>query len=235
MSIATINNAALPPMQFYDSPSSSPHLPGLSLPSAATNTARDPSQLSMIAASASNLEAMLPNAAFPMEPDPGVPNAGGSDKFFHPQVPRSVSTWPLSQGLQTDAVLHEGSQDSHTASIEAITSRAATFPRPIAMNPNGPHRGYTTDFNTSNRPSRPKVRGRFTPSRRKEVQEVRKRGACLRCRMLKKPVLSCTIKPFRGLFIDYSAVFWWQSLQYLRQCRECASLETTMHSNSDSR
>ena len=213
-----MSNAALPPMQVYDSPSTSPHLPGLSLPSSTTNTARNPSQLSMIAASASNLEAMLPNAAFPMEPDPGVPDAGVSDKFFHPQAPRSVSTWPLAQGVQTDAFFYDGGQEPHAASIEVITSRAATFPRPIAMNPNGPHRGYTRDFNTSPRPSRPKVRGRFTPSRRKEVQEVRKRGACLRCRMLKKPVGSHTINPIHLRPIAYSLVFWWQSLQYLRQC-----------------
>lgn len=212
-----MSNPALPPMQFYESPSSSPHLPGLSLPSSSTtNTARNPSQLSMIAASASNLEAMLPNAAFPMEPDPGVPNAGVSDKFFHPQAPRSASTWPLSQGVQTDAVFFDTSQEPLAASAEDITSRAATFPRPIAMNPNGPHRGYTTDFNTSSRPSRPKVRGRFTPSRRKEVQEVRKRGACLRCRMLKKPVLLYTLKSLDLRLIDCPLVFWWQSLQYLR-------------------
>lgn len=204
-------------MQFYDSPPSSPHLPGLSLPSSsAPDTARNPSHLSMIAASASNLEAMLPNAAFPMEPDPGVPDAGVSDKFFHPQPPRSASTWPLSQGVQTDGVFFDTSQDAHTASMEAITSRVATFPRPIAMNPNGPHRGYTTDFNISPRPSKAKVRGRFTPSRRKEVQEVRKRGACLRCRMLKKPVLLHTSTSFPLRLINYSLVLWWQSLQYLR-------------------
>lgn len=32
-----------------------------------------------------------------------------------------------------------------------------------------------------------KVRSKFTDNRRKEVQEIRKRGACIRCRMLKKP------------------------------------------------
>ena len=31
-------------------------------------------------------------------------------------------------------------------------------------------------------------RGRFSEPRRKEVQEVRKLGACLRCRILRKPV-----------------------------------------------
>lgn len=33
-----------------------------------------------------------------------------------------------------------------------------------------------------------KVRGRFSADRRKEVQAIRKQGACIRCRMLKKPV-----------------------------------------------
>jgi hypothetical protein len=32
-----------------------------------------------------------------------------------------------------------------------------------------------------------RARGKFTDIRRKEVSEIRKRGACLRCRMLKKP------------------------------------------------
>ncbi len=186
-------------MQVYDSPSSSPHLPRLSLPSSAPDIARNPSQLSLIAASASNLEAMLPNAALTMEPDLGVPDAGVSDKFFHPQAPRSVSTWPMAQVPQTETVFYDGVQD-HSATMEALTSRAATFPRPIAMNPNGPHRGYTTDFSTSPQLPRPKVRGRFTPSRRKEVQEVRKRGACLRCRMLKKPVWSCKLALMVSLF-----------------------------------
>ncbi|CAK4034600.1 Hypothetical predicted protein [Lecanosticta acicola] len=42
-------------------------------------------------------------------------------------------------------------------------------------------------FGMIQRPAKSKIRNRFTDSRRKEVQEIRKRGACLRCRMLKKP------------------------------------------------
>lgn len=47
------------------------------------------------------------------------------------------------------------------------------------------------------KPSKPKVRGKFTAERRREVQNVRKIGACLRCRMLRKncspgePCLAC--------------------------------------------
>lgn len=43
------------------------------------------------------------------------------------------------------------------------------------------------DFITSHKSDKTTARARFTDSRRKEVQEVRKRGACMRCRMLKKP------------------------------------------------
>jgi hypothetical protein len=64
-----------------------------------------------------------------------------------------------------------------------LASSRSTFP---VMAP-----GLTTEFRADNgngqKSVKPKVRGRFTPGRRKEVLEVRKRGACIRCRMLKKP------------------------------------------------
>lgn len=43
------------------------------------------------------------------------------------------------------------------------------------------------EFGTSQKSDKNNARARFTDTRRKEVQEVRKRGACMRCRMLKKP------------------------------------------------
>lgn len=42
-------------------------------------------------------------------------------------------------------------------------------------------------FGLLQRANKSKARGRFSEERRKEVQNVRKKGACLRCRMLKKP------------------------------------------------
>ena len=45
----------------------------------------------------------------------------------------------------------------------------------------------TPGFGLLQKASKSKTRGRFTDMRRKEVQEIRKRGACIRCRMLKKP------------------------------------------------
>lgn len=42
-------------------------------------------------------------------------------------------------------------------------------------------------FGLLQRANKNKVRGRFSEERRKQVQSVRKKGACIRCRMLKKP------------------------------------------------
>lgn len=46
---------------------------------------------------------------------------------------------------------------------------------------------FSVDYGNGQKSQRPKVRGRFSVLRRKEVQVVRKKGACIRCRMLKKP------------------------------------------------
>jgi len=43
-------------------------------------------------------------------------------------------------------------------------------------------------FGTGNPEQRIRHRAKFNPKRRQEVENVRKRGACLRCRLLKIPV-----------------------------------------------
>lgn len=94
------------------------------------------------------------------------------------------------QQLSTQEQLLFDSLQEHDPTLTAATQRAATFPRPIAMNPNSQAKGFVNEFGNSTKPTKPKVRGRFSAARRREVQEVRKRGACIRCRMLKKPVCS---------------------------------------------
>lgn len=132
-----------------------------------TSNARQ-SQLSLIAASASEM----------------VPQGLSIDGDSLAQWNHSLSTHDQ---LLFDS-LHE-----HDPSLTAATQRAASFPRPIAMNPNTQAKGFVNEFGNSTKPTKPKVRGRFTAERRREVQEVRKRGACIRCRMLKKPVcLHCS-------------------------------------------
>ncbi|KAL6239822.1 hypothetical protein BDW75DRAFT_197477 [Aspergillus navahoensis] len=163
---------SLPPTGSLDPSSVSPPLPETSLTPDPTTTSRQ-SQLSMIAASASE---MVPHG-LPLDHDP---SSGLSDG-----LPKMSSAW--NQQLSTQEQLLFDSLQEHDPTLTAATQRAASFPRPIAMNPNTQAKGFVNEFGNSTKPAKPKVRGRFSAARRREVQEVRKRGACIRCRMLKKP------------------------------------------------
>ncbi|KAF2691349.1 hypothetical protein K458DRAFT_438975 [Lentithecium fluviatile CBS 122367] len=159
----------------HHSPASSPHMSSMPLASAGSMAEMVPSLV--MAASAAN-ELMPLTNGMTMEPDLHIPNPGSmSDKFFHAQTRQwSNSIDPLlPEHTNRELIPNEGDQ------------KGSANPRPLAMNPNGTHTHFTTDFSMNQKPSKPKVRGRFTDTRRKEVQEVRKRGACIRCRMLKKP------------------------------------------------
>ncbi|CAK45278.1 hypothetical protein AAWM_05377 [Aspergillus awamori] len=161
------------PSSSQDQPqAASPPLPDVSLTPDPTSNARQ-SQLSMIAASASE---MVPHG-LPMDHDAG---AGLTDG-----MPKMSPSW--NQQLSTQEQLLFDSLQEHDPTLTAATQRAASFPRPIAMNPNSQAKGFVNEFGNSTKPTKPKVRGRFSAARRREVQEVRKRGACIRCRMLKKP------------------------------------------------
>lgn len=156
------------------STSQADRLPSGSPPLGDTSVTPDPgansrqSQLSMIAASASE---MVPQG-MSMDQDSAIDG-----------LPRLSGSW----GSSHEQLLFESLQE-HDPSLTAATQRATSYPRPIAMNPNSQAKGFVNDFGNSTKPSKPKVRGRFSAARRREVQEVRKRGACIRCRMLKKPV-----------------------------------------------
>ncbi|KAI9835091.1 MAG: hypothetical protein M1837_003967 [Sclerophora amabilis] len=192
---ALSNANALPPIHFpgspSHSPSSSPHLPGLSLPSNLSDIIASPSLNPQTLSTIGDVPAAPAKHGMPLEPEllGSSQNACLSDKFFNFRNPgpRSSATWPLVQPPPSaNSAFPEGSADQ-AGSVETTTTRAATIPRLIAMNPDKPQSKFTSEFGTDSRAIRPKVRGRFTASRRKEVQEVRKRGACIRCRMLKKP------------------------------------------------
>ncbi|PYH88686.1 hypothetical protein BO71DRAFT_128881 [Aspergillus ellipticus CBS 707.79] len=164
---------SLPGSSQADQPqAASPPMAEASLTPDPTSNARQ-SQLSLIAASASE---MVPQG-IPMDHDAGAGLGDGLHKLS--------PSW--NQQLSTQEQLLFDSLQEHDPTLTAATQRAAAFPRPIAMNPNSQAKGFVNEFGNSTKPTKPKVRGRFSAARRKEVQEVRKRGACIRCRMLKKP------------------------------------------------
>ncbi|KAJ5767085.1 uncharacterized protein N7511_004701 [Penicillium nucicola] len=148
--------------------SMSPPLGDASMSPESTSNARQ-SQLSMIAASANEM----------------VPQGLSIDGDNISSDGLKLGQW--GGQLSTHEQLLFDSLHEHDPSLTAATQRAASYPRPIAMNPNTQAKGFVNEFGNSTKPMKPKVRGRFTAERRREVQDVRKKGACLRCRMLKKP------------------------------------------------
>jgi len=179
------NAPALPSMyQFngplHHSPTTSPHMGDMPLSSSASMAHMVPS-LVMAASAANDLIPLTSGMA--MDSDMTLSGNGMhvmSEKLFH-----SHGQWPNLQQNSLDPMLQEHSKDQ-ALSHNDHPSKGMAHPRPIAMNPNT-QTHFTTDFSMNQKPAKPKVRGRFSDSRRKEVQEVRKRGACIRCRMLKKP------------------------------------------------
>jgi hypothetical protein len=160
----------------HHSPTNSPHMGHMPLSSSASMTQMVPSLV--MAASAANDLMPLTNG-MTMDSELGLAGNGMngmSDKFFHTP---GRGHWANLQPSSLDPLLQDHNKDDQL-------NKTMPHPRPIAINPN-PQTHFTTDFSVNQKVTKPKVRGRFTDSRRKEVQEVRKRGACIRCRMLKKP------------------------------------------------
>lgn len=62
--------------------------------------------------------------------------------------------------------------------------------RPIAVRGGDTKPGEFNEFTLDARNPPKSTRQKFSAERRKEVQDIRKKGACLRCRMLRKPVSS---------------------------------------------
>lgn len=108
------------------------------------------------------------------------------DGQYLPQrgVDQPQPTWPMLDGSGGNMYPDPEPFESH---VEQPKIQQQPFQRPLAINTGGMTTEFSAEFGNGTRSNKPKVRGRFTPDRRKEVQAVRKRGACIRCRMLKKP------------------------------------------------
>ena len=144
--------------------------------SSATSMAQMVPSLVMAASQANDL---LPlNGGLQLEPELNMNMTNPGMSVFQSQ--------PQQWQNSIDPMLPDQANKSHIA-LDETGSKVSSQPRPLAINPNGPQTHFGTDFSVNHKSVKPKVRGRFSDTRRKEVQEVRKRGACIRCRMLKKP------------------------------------------------
>ena len=142
--------------------------------------------LSMIAASASSLEAMMPYGERLERHDISGSsitdvNAEAMRHNEEPYDTTAVSTHP-----SLEAYVNGMGREAR----DAIITQASQTLRPLAMNIGGTHR-YSSAEHANPHGRAQKTRGKLSSSRRQEVQNMRKQGACIRCRMLRKTVCSC--------------------------------------------
>ena len=131
-------------------------------------------ELSSIAASANDI--------LPIGPDLDVPRHTSENAMFNDAG--SIGAPERQQGSDP---IHEP-QSEVASQLEKLNQSPLPVPigaalRPLAMSKEA---HFVSESGTLSKSPKPKVRGKFSPSRRQEVREMRQRGACLRCRMLKK-------------------------------------------------
>ncbi|KAK5465076.1 hypothetical protein LTS15_001639 [Exophiala xenobiotica] len=98
------------------------------------------------------------------------------DKFG---VAAPSANFPLTQPGMMHVIGAESNNDEHH------TGESSSGP-PVFVDPDSHSPQFVTETGTKAKTQRPKTRRKFGEERRKEVLEVRKLGACMRCRMLRK-------------------------------------------------
>ncbi|KAF2771648.1 hypothetical protein EJ03DRAFT_20978 [Teratosphaeria nubilosa] len=143
---------------------------------------------------ASELPPPSPQRDAPMHYEPSYPHGlpliaqpQPSYIFGHvldPELSSSVAQTPPQDITHSpDAEWRPRSQDDMQWNPTNSSGRPTQTLNAVAAPPN--QRG--TGFGLLQNGSRRSARARFSDDRRKEVRELRKQGACIRCRMLKKP------------------------------------------------
>jgi len=187
-----------------------------------------PAQLALAASAAND---MMPGAGA-AETAFESTNSDTPNKLLPGSDPRMSSSITMVQAI--DPKLRDDTTGTHADARDASPMPAGSNSPLLTINSNLPHAAYLNDFSIApNGVPRPKVRRRFSASRRKEVQEVRKQGACVRCRMLKKPVSSDRAR--KNSNHSQAIVFWWDTMYDMSQCRVCATLEATLRTHKNCR
>lgn len=154
-------------------------------PFAEVKRSQDPAMLSMVAASAADLQVMV------------MPHGIGNEQD---QATTAVAQEAGSQQSMATATHSEDLDPAKSVEDSTGRQRLKPVPRPLmdtSSAVSGPDIGLSQQPCSSEKllGRAQKVRGKFTDSRRQEVQKMRKKGACIRCRMLRKTVRPRKLSP----------------------------------------
>lgn len=90
---------------------------------------------------------------------------------------------PIQSHVETPLITDRESPPQPPANFMTWSENPQDFVTQQELPSNDP----SPEFGLLQKTDKANARARFTDTRRKQVQEIRKRGACMRCRMLKKP------------------------------------------------
>ncbi|TQS34319.1 hypothetical protein Golomagni_05302 [Golovinomyces magnicellulatus] len=107
-----------------------------------------------------------------------------TDPLIHQSHGGQQLTWPI---IDCSSVNNCNDSPSFECNSENTEFPVSMKCNRFVFNPSVMTTEFSAEYGNGQKSIKPKVRSRFSSSRRKEVQEVRKKGACIRCRMLKKP------------------------------------------------
>lgn len=172
------------PVQLANGPLAPPQIPGLGISMNDASMGTQPNLSSMAASANETLAHSLIPSIFDPEPsqlsEPGFHTGDGiTGGVAEADSQGRAFSWTSSTQpprISTDSGMPRQVQE------------AVAFPRPIAINPNlNKSTVFVEETGTSTKSQKAKQRSAFNPQRKKEVQEMRLRGVCIRCKMLKKP------------------------------------------------
>lgn len=141
---------------------------------------QDPAALSMIAASATNLQATMPQVTGERQDRSILNTVEGASHRQNRALELLVSH---------EAIIPTINSIGDRATRQRLDSAPGSQTSPpsaLLRAEDGAHGQFQGVERHHGRAQ--KVRGKFTDSRRQEVQNIRKKGACIRCRMLRKTV-----------------------------------------------
>ena len=132
----------------------------------------------MIAASASSLEAMIPDSERLDDASGPLVHAEG---LHHTDPPRDTTRRSMWSPVEAYVrIIEREASDGPTGKVSSAL-------QPIAMSLKGALKHAGAEHLVVHGRGQ-KRRGKLSSSRRQEVQNMRKQGACIRCRMLRKTV-----------------------------------------------
>ncbi|KAL8761215.1 MAG: hypothetical protein Q9184_002647 [Pyrenodesmia sp. 2 TL-2023] len=156
-----------------------------SYPLTAVQGSQDPAALSMIAASATNLQATMPQITRDRQDRSTVDVVEEASPRQHMASEAPVT---LDQSIQTrNSFRAHGERQRLEPALKPFDNSPSAMVRPE----DGSHHQIQGPERLHGRAQ--KVRGKLTDSRRQEVQNIRKKGACIRCRMLRKTSMEARV------------------------------------------